>query len=69
MVHPCRTGIDNPRTVLHACATMSSTTTLCDQPLGEAAVIDVTAGYDTICRKCYPRFKSDQSDQVDMGDR
>ena len=70
MVHPCRTGIDDKRTVLHACATTTSTTTLCGVALGGEAVINVTAGYDTICRRCFPRNPHDPgADDVDMGDK
>ncbi len=66
MTHPCRTG--NPGTVLHACGSVSSTTTLCGLEVDPKG-IDVTAGYDRICRKCYPRNPGNEADEVDMGDR
>lgn len=52
MVHPCRTG--NPGTVLHACTSPSSEKTLCGLEI-QTSEINVTAGYDRVCRKCFPK--------------
>lgn len=52
MVHPCKVG--NPGTTLHACATEDSKTTLCGLTVDPQAV-NVIAGYDSVCRQCFPK--------------
>jgi hypothetical protein len=58
MVHPCGADLDrhgsDRRTKLHACATESSSVTLCGL---RVFGINVTGGYDSICSSCFPAAK------------
>jgi hypothetical protein len=67
MVHPCGARLDNPgsdrRTKLHACATESSSVTLCGL---DVFGVDVTGGYDSICATCFPAKK--EQGQQEGGD-
>jgi hypothetical protein len=63
MVHPCATS--NPGTLLHACGSESSTTTLCGLSI-QPAGINVTAGYTSVCKVCFPK---DKASQDDLGDK
>jgi hypothetical protein len=61
MVHPCVPNENGkPGTELHACISVSSTITVCQEAVTPDA-IDVVAGATKLCRTCYPkeRGKSD----------
>jgi hypothetical protein len=45
-------GSAGPRFKMHACESTQATVTLCG--LGQVLDIDVTAGYKSVCRKCWP---------------
>ncbi len=67
MVHPCAT--DNPGTVMHACASEDSATTLCGLKISPVG-INITAGYQRMCPTCFPRVRvTDPSAGDDIGGR
>jgi hypothetical protein len=64
MTHPCKKS-GNPGTTMHACSTVSATTTLCGLQV-EPGTIGAVAGYTHVCPDCFPADLPQRSRQEDL---
>jgi hypothetical protein len=62
MTHPCKSNPDP--TTMHACATVSSGTTLCGLNV-DPTQIGAVAGYTHVCPDCFP-LEALQKSQADL---